>query len=58
MLLVAEFLDMGGYARYVWSAFGISLTVLTLTVWLTRRSLHQTRQRLARRLRSAEEVQP
>ncbi len=51
-----EFVEMGGYARYVWSAFGISLTVLVATVWLTRRSLRLTRERLARRLQSAGEL--
>ena len=52
-----EFLEMGGYARYVWSAFGISLSVLIATVWLTKRQLRQTRERLTRRLRSAGQVQ-
>jgi len=47
-----EFLEMGGYARYVWSAFGISAVVLTATVILTKRSLTATRARLARRLQS------
>lgn len=27
-----EFLDMGGYGLYVWSAYGLSLLVLTLNV--------------------------
>ncbi len=46
---------MGGYARYVWSAYGISVVVLITTVILTRRNLAMTRKRLARRLRSAQE---
>lgn len=49
-----EFLAMGGYARYVWSAFGISFAVLIAMLWLTRRSLAQTKQTLLRRLRSNE----
>jgi heme exporter protein D len=28
-----EFLHMGGYAAYVWSAYGITLLVLVLNVW-------------------------
>jgi len=29
-----DFLEMGGYAMYVWSAYGISLVVLVLNVIL------------------------
>jgi heme exporter protein CcmD len=47
-----EFLEMGGYARYVWSAFGVSLIVLTGMIYLTKRSLRNTRAQLARRLHS------
>jgi heme exporter protein D len=32
--IMAEFLDMGGYAAYVWSAYGISLVVLILNIIL------------------------
>ena len=31
---------MGGYAPYVWSAYGITLAVLVLNVWWIRR-LHR-----------------
>ena len=54
---MSEFLEMGGYARFVWSAFGISLMVLIATVWLTKRSLTATRERLRRRLQSQQAVQ-
>ena len=50
---MAEFIQMGGYGPYVWSAFGLSFTVLLATVWLTKRGLRQTRERLARRQQSA-----
>ena len=50
---MGEFIEMGGYGSYVWSAFGLSFTVLLATVWLTKRGLRQTRERLARRLQSA-----
>ena len=53
---MAEFFAMNGYGSYVWSAFGLSFTVLIATVWLTKRSLQQTSQRLARRLRSSNEA--
>ncbi len=33
-----RFLDMGGYAPYVWSAYGITLLVIVLNVWSARRA--------------------
>ena len=33
-----EFLAMGGYAPYVWSAYGITLAVLLLNIWSARRA--------------------
>ena len=50
-----DFLAMGGYAQYVWSAYSISLIVLVLTVVLTKRALTQSKQKLARRLASQQE---
>ncbi len=32
-----EFLSMGGYAAYVWTAYGITLVVLVLNIWFARR---------------------
>ena len=44
---MSEFLQMGGYAPYVWSAYGITLVTLVLNVWwirrLRRRALEQAR---------------
>ena len=37
---MSEFLHMGGYAPYVWSAYGITLVVLAFNVWWIRR-LHR-----------------
>lgn len=31
-MTLAEFIDMGGYGRYVWSAYGICAIVLVLNV--------------------------
>ena len=40
---MAEFLDMGGYAAYVWPAYGVFAAVLGgLAVWSVRRN-RQTR---------------
>jgi heme exporter protein CcmD len=47
---VAEFLDMGGYARYVWTAFGLTTVVLVGNYLAARRRYATTRQRLARKL--------
>ncbi len=33
-----SFVQMGGYAAYVWPAYGITLLVLVLNVWSARRS--------------------
>jgi heme exporter protein CcmD len=49
-----EFLAMDGYAKYVWSAFGISLLVLFAAVYLNKRNLASTQQRVLRRVRSQE----
>ena len=54
---MSEFLAMGGYAKYVWSAWGISVVVLVFTVVLTKRALAQTRTRVLRRQASLREGQ-
>jgi heme exporter protein D len=33
---VAEFLDMGGYAFYVWGSFGITALVAVYEIWEVR----------------------
>lgn len=35
-----EFLAMGGYARYVWSSFGITALVIAGEIWQARRKRH------------------
>lgn len=49
-----EFLSMGGYARYVWSAFGLSFAVIIAMLWLTQRHFNLTRKTLLRRIRGTE----
>jgi heme exporter protein D len=46
---MSEFFSMGGYAGYVWSAYGITLAVLVLNVWLAlrRRRIALQRARIA-----------
>jgi len=43
-----EFIHMGGYAGYVWSAVGLTLLVLLLNVITARRGLRLQLQRLQR----------
>jgi heme exporter protein D len=33
---ISEFLEMGGYALYVWSSFGISALVVVAEIWQLR----------------------
>jgi heme exporter protein D len=47
---VSEFFAMGGYAKYVWSSFGITAIVLMLNLLAARRQLRQIRERLQLRL--------
>jgi len=44
---VREFFAMGGYAAYVWSAYGIAAVVLIGLVWQSLRSLRATERDLA-----------
>jgi heme exporter protein D len=47
---VYEFFHMGGYAAYLWPAFGLVLSVLVYNVWSARRALREARRAAARRL--------
>ena len=44
---MTDFLQMGGYAPYVWSAYGITLAVLLLNIWSARRARIQSLTRAA-----------
>ena len=46
---MAEFFAMGGYAQFVWSAFGLTLVVLILNIVAARRRLRATLAELALR---------
>ena len=51
MSSVAEFINMGGYGAYVWSAYGIALVAMVLTIVIPLRQHHALRKRLARQLK-------
>ena len=43
------FLDMGGYAAYVWPAYGVTCAVIVLNVVWARRALSRSRAEARRR---------
>ncbi|MBB1127082.1 heme exporter protein CcmD [Thiospirillum jenense] len=45
------FFQQGGYAFFVWSAFGVTLGLLLLEVFFLRREQHATLRRLVRIMR-------
>jgi heme exporter protein D len=46
---MAEFLAMGGYAQFVWSAFGITAVVIIFNIVSARRRLKHIQRELAQR---------
>lgn len=45
-----EFLDMGGYAAFVWPAWGLTMVVIVLNIVWARRLLARSREDAKRRL--------
>jgi len=52
---LAEFLHMGGYGSYVWSAYGIALVAMVLAIIVPLRQHTSLRQRLTRQLKRKKE---
>ena len=48
---IVDFLNMGGYAFYVWWSYGIALAVLVLNVLIPSLRLRRVRHTLARDIR-------
>ena len=48
---MAEFLNMGGYAGFVWPAYGLALFVVIINIVLPRHRERQLRQQIAHRIR-------
>jgi heme exporter protein D len=46
---LSAFLNMGGYARFVWPAYGLSLLILTANVLIPIWRVRALRRRLKRR---------
>lgn len=51
---MTEFLYMGGYGAYVWSAYAVTLVVLLLNIVSAARALAIARRRTRERVRRAE----
>lgn len=49
---LSEFFNMGGYAVFVWSSYGLTLVVLVLNWWLPYRQHKQNLKKLKRQLSS------
>jgi heme exporter protein CcmD len=45
-----EFLDMGGYAAFVWPAYAVTFAVIALNIFWARRALANARRNALRRL--------
>jgi heme exporter protein CcmD len=52
---MSQFLDMGGYAAFVWPAYAVTLAVVVLNVVWARRALARAREAARRRLLAGEE---
>jgi heme exporter protein CcmD len=52
---LSEFLNMGGYAAFVWPAYGLVFAVLAYNIWSARR-VHTEARRLALRRLEIEET--
>lgn len=50
--MLQEFFHMGGYAYYVWSAYGLSVIILVLNVVLPLRDEKQMFRKLSKRAQS------
>ena len=51
-----HFLEMGGYARYVWPAYGLTALVLLWNWWSARRSETEAQDAARRRVEIAKET--
>jgi heme exporter protein CcmD len=47
---MSAFFDMGGYAAFVWPAYGVTFAVVVLNIVWARQSLGRARQDARRRL--------
>lgn len=48
---MAEFFHMGGYAAFVWPAYGLALVIIILNIVLPRHRERQLREQITHRIR-------
>jgi heme exporter protein D len=48
---LAEFFHMGGYAFYVWTAYGLAAVVIIANIWVPLRCQRSIREDILRRAR-------
>lgn len=53
---LSAFLDMGGYAAFVWPSYALTLAIIGLNVFWARRLLARSRQLAQRRLAIREQT--
>ena len=51
---LSDFFYMGGYAAFLWPAYGLVLSVLVYNVWSARRAHQEARRAAVRRLQMEE----
>lgn len=51
-MTLSEFFNMGGYAVFVWSSYGLALVVLVVNWWLPLQQHKQNLKKLKRQFRS------
>ncbi len=51
-MTLSEFFNMGGYATFVWSSYGLALVVLVVNWWLPLQQHKQNLKKLKRQFRS------
>ena len=49
-MTIAEFLDMGGYARFVWPSYALVVIAIALNIFWARSALNRARIEARRRL--------
>ena len=47
---MSKFIDMGGYAAFVWPAYAVTLAAIVLNIFWARRALARSRAEARRRL--------
>jgi heme exporter protein D len=52
---LSEFFNMGGYAVFVWSSYGLALVVLVLNWWLPDQQHKQNLRKLKRQFRQSKQ---